>query len=228
MEYTVSKAIIAAFFAASLGVQAGAATHSKSLVVESPADLPEAAQRSSEAMYLYETGDGRAFLYLEQDKGRTLAILDVTDLAAIRSVGQVQIDAKAPYDFVETLMDSAALVHYRDGSGFAVINFKKFKQPVLTAAPQLQHPANAEPLGSRALLVASSTHPMTQPEDPQYQVFDVSNPSNPAVLATIKGVQERLKRAETGTLFMLGDAGLTVIRRPNLEAEYKIESTYVN
>ena len=227
MKYTVSKAIIAAIFAASLGVQAEAAKHSKSLVVVSPADLPEAAQRSSEAMYLHETGDGREFLYLEQDKGRTLAILDVTDLAAIRSVGQVQIDAKAPYDFVKTL-DSAALVHYRDGSGFAVINFKKFKQPVLTAAPQLQHPANAEPLGSHALLVASSTHPMAQPEDPEYQVFDVSNPSNPAVLATIKGVHERLERAETGTLFLLGDAGLTVIRRPDVEAEYKIESTYVN
>jgi len=228
MKYTISKAMIAAIFAASLGVQAEAATHSKSLVLESPADLPEAAQRSSEAMYLHETGDGRSILYLEQDRGRTLAILDVTDLAAIRAIGQVSLPASSPYDFVEAVRDSAVLIRYRDHSGFAIINFRKVKTPVLTAAPEFEHPAYAEHIGSNGLLLTSATHPVAQAEDPTYELFDTSNPSKPTRLATVDGVQQRLDRTETGTTFLLGKDGLTVIRRPHVEDEYKIESTYVN
>jgi len=68
--------MLAAIFAASVTVQANAQTHSRSIVVESPSDLPEMAQRSCEAMYLHDTGAGQTVLYLEQDQGRTLAILD--------------------------------------------------------------------------------------------------------------------------------------------------------
>jgi len=228
MNYNIGKIMVAAILAATVSVQGNAKTHSKSVVVVSPSNLPELAQRNSEAMYLHETGDGRAVLYLEQDKGRTLAILDVTDLAAIRAVGEVQIDAKAPYDFVQALTDSAALVRYRDGSGFAVINFKKFKQPALTAAPQFEHPAYAQAISSTTLLLTSTTHPIVQAEDPTYELLDISNPSKPVTLATVDGVQQRVDRTETGTTFLLGQSGLTVIRRPHVEDEYKIESTYVN
>jgi hypothetical protein len=57
---------------------------------------------------------------------------------------------------------------------------------------------------------------------------DVSNPSKPATLATIYGVQERLERQDTGTVFLLGSNGLTVVRRPNVEQEYEIHQTQVN
>ncbi len=63
--------MLAAIFAATVTVQANAQTHSKSIVVESPSDLPEMAQRSSEAMYLHDTGAGQTVLYLEQDQGRS-------------------------------------------------------------------------------------------------------------------------------------------------------------
>jgi hypothetical protein len=228
MHNGVGKIMVAVVFAATASVQANAKNHSESIVVVSPSDLPEMAQRSSEAMYLHETGGGRTILYLEQDQGRTLAVLDVSDPGAIRAVAQVSIAARSPYDFVETLSDSAALIHYRDNSGFAVINFKKFKKPVLTEAPQFQDPASAEPIGHDGLLLASTTHPAGQAEGPKYQVFDVSNPSNPTALATVEGLQQRLERTETGTLFLLSNKGLTVIRRPNKEEEYKFQSTYIN
>jgi hypothetical protein len=228
MKHRIGKIMVAAIFAATVSVQANARTHSKSVVVVSPSDLPEMAQRSSEAMYLHETGGGQTVLYLEQDQGRTLGILDVTDPGAIRAIAQVSIPATSPYDFVETLMDSAVLIHYRDDSGFAIINFKKFKKPVLTAAPQFEHPAYTEPLGHSGLLLTSTTRAIAQAEDPEYQLFDVSDPSHPAALATVKGVQQRLERTETGTTLLLGNTGITVIRRPNVEEEYKIESTYTN
>ena len=223
MSNTISKMIVAAAVAATVSVQADARTHSKSIIVESPSDLPEMAQRNSEAMYLHYTGDGRAILYLEQDQGRTLAIVDVSDPAAIRAVEQVPVDARSTYDFVQTLSDSAVLIHYRDHSGFAVIDLKKFKRPVLTEAPQIRHPARVEALGNNGLLLASTTHPSPEAEDPEYEVFDMSDPSRPASLATFEGVKQRLERQETGTVFLLGNSGLTVIRRPGVEEDYAAE-----
>lgn len=222
MRNSTSKIIVAGIFAAALSVQANA-TQSRSIVVESPSQLPEIAQRDSQAMYLHYTGDGRAILYLEQDQGRTLAIVDVTDPAAIRGVARVSVDAASPYDFVDTLHESAVLVRYRDDSGFAVINLKHFKKPVLTQAQQFQHAAGVETLGQNGLMMVSNTVPSLRAQDPDYKIFDVSNPSNPAALATVDGVQQRLERSETGTTFFLGKDGLTVVRRPRAEEDYAAE-----
>ena len=221
MKHKIFKITVAAIFAATVSVQANARTHSQSIVVESPSDLPEMAQRSSEAMYLHETGSSRTVLYLEQDQGRTLGILDVTDPGAIRAIARVSIPATSPYDFVETLQDSAVLIRYRDQSGFAVVNFKKFNNPVLTAAPQFQNPARVEAFGNNGLLLAYTTRTSSEGEDPDYEIFDMSDPSKPALLATVEGVQQSLERQETGTLFLLGKGGdLTVIRRPDVEEAY--------
>lgn len=135
-------------------------------------------------------------------------------------IGQASVAARAPYDFVGEASDSASLAEYRDHSEFAVINFKKYKQPVLINT-QWQYPAQTETLGSDSLLLASTTTPRLAVLDPQYQVVDVSNPANPATLGTIEGVQERLERKETGTVFFLGRNGLTVLRRPNVEKDYR-------
>jgi hypothetical protein len=228
MNYKIGKCLVAAIFIAGVGVQADAKTQSKSIIVESSSDLPEIAQRKGDAMYLRETGGGQTLLYIEQDNGQTLAILDVTDLGAIRPVAKVSLAAKSPYDFVETLSDSSALVHYRDHSGFGVINFKNSKMPVLTEAPQFEHPSQAEAVGHAGLLLTSMNHPINQAPDPQYEIFDVSNPSNPTRLATVDGVTQRLDREETGTIFVLGNNGLTVIRRPHVEQEYDLETNYTN
>jgi len=221
MKATSSRMLVAVMFAATVIVQAQATTQSKSVVVESASDLPEIAQREIEAMYLYDTEHEQTLLYLEQNAGRTLAILDVTDPARIRAIGQVSVDARAPYDFIQAASDSTALVEYRDHSGFAVISFKKFKQPVLVET-QWQYPARAETLGSNSLLLASAPTTIVPARDPRYQVVDVSHPSKPVTLATIEGVRERLERQETGTVFFLGSNGLTVVRRPHVEEEYEI------
>jgi hypothetical protein len=224
----VGRIILAVVIAASASFHANAKAHPRSIVVESPSNLPEAAQHSSEAMYLLRLPSGQAILYLEQDKGRTLAILDVSDPGAIRALGQVSIAAPSPYDFVETLKDSAILIHYRDNSGFATIHFKKFKKPVLTEAPELQQLTHAEALGDDGLVLASTAPSPAPAEVTQYEIFNISNPSKSAALATVEGVRQRLERTETGTLFLLGNAGLTVIRHPAIEEEFKIEATFVN
>lgn len=221
MKAISTRFVVAVVFAATLMVQAHAKTQSKSVVLESPSDLPEIAQRPSEAMYLYDTEHGQTVLYLEQNAGRTLAILDVTDPARIRAIGQVSVDARGPYDFVRAASDSGALVEYRDHSGFAVVNFRKYKQPVLVET-QWQYPAQAEALGRNSLLLSATPAPSIPVPDPPYQIVDVSNSDKPATLATIEGVQERLERRDTGTVFLLGSNGLTVVRNPQLEEENEI------
>jgi len=221
MNQSISKILVAAIFVVAVSVQAE--VRSKAIVVESPSDLPELAQGRSEAMYLHHTGEAQAILYLERNQGRNLAFLDVTDPAKIKAVGQVSIDAPSAYDFVQDLADSAVLIRYRNHSGFAVISFKNYKQPVLKGEPEYLHPASVEPDGSSALLLVSANAATAPPREPDYEVLNISNPSSPTPLATISGVIQRLDRPQTGTVFLLNDQGLTVIRRLAAEREHQIE-----
>jgi hypothetical protein len=179
-------------------------------------------------MYLYTNGSGQAFLYLEQDQGKSLAILDVSNAGSIREVGRVSLAVQSAYDFVQSLSHSAALIRYRDGSGFAVITFRKYKQPVLVAAPALPNLANIQAFGHNTLLFASANNPSSPSQDNQCEVIDVSNPAKLKSLVAIHGLKQRLERPDTGTLFLLGSDGLTVIRRPSIEEQYQYESTYSN
>src|SRR5258706_10258443 len=189
MNRRISKILVAAGFVGGISSQAGAEVHSKAIVVEFPSDLPELAQGRGEAMYLHRTADGKAILYIEREQGRTLAFLDVSDPAKIKAVGQVSLEAPAPYDFVQDLAESAVLIHYRNHSGFAVIGFKNYRQPVLKSEPSYLHPASAQAEGSRGLLLVSGNRASAAPaREPEYEVLSSSNPSNPTPLATIQGV----------------------------------------
>jgi hypothetical protein len=228
MRISIRKTSLIAVLAVTATAQAGTKSHSSSIVIDSPADLPELAQHRSEAMYLHTNGSGQAFLYLEQDQGKSLAILDVSNPGSIRDVGRVSLAVRSTYDFVQSLSHSAALIRYRDGSGLAVITFKKYKQPVLVAAPGLPNLANIQAFGQNTLLFASAGNPSSPSQDNQCEVIDVSNPAKPKSLVAIHGLKQRLERQDTGTLFLLGSDGLTVIRRPSIEEEYQYESTYTN
>src|ERR1700756_4949689 len=131
MNQNIRKMVVAATFVIAVSAPAGAIVRTKAIVVESPSDLPELAQGRGEAMYLYRTGEAKAILYIERDQGRRLAFLDVSDPANIKAVGQVSLEAPSAYDFVQDLAESAVLIHYRNHSGFAVIGFKDYRQPVL-------------------------------------------------------------------------------------------------
>ena len=94
MNRSISKTLVVAIFVTfGVVVNVRAEVLSKAIVVESPSDLPELAQGRCDAMYLHRTAAAQAILYLQRDRGRKLAILDVTDPAKIRAVGEVSIDA---------------------------------------------------------------------------------------------------------------------------------------
>src|ERR1700739_4061456 len=225
MNQSISKVLIAAtFMTFGVAVNVRSEVRTKAIVVESPSDLPELAQGRCDAMYLHRPASARAILYLQRDRGRKLAILDVTDPGKIRAVGEVSMDAPSAYDFVQDLANSGVLIHYRNHSGFAVISFKNYKQPVLKNEPEYLHPASVETDGSSALLLVSASSASAPPRDPEFEVLDISNPSSPTPLATIPGVIQRLDRPSTGTVFLLNDQGLTVVRRLAAEHEHNIEN----
>lgn len=225
MKNGMKKWMVAAIFAMIVSVQANASVRSKTIIVDLPSDLPELAQGRSEAMYLHHTHAAQAILYLEKDQGRKLAILDVTDPAHIQAVGQVSVAAPATYDFVQYLGNSTVLIHYRNHSGFAIISFKNYKEPVLTAEPGYLHPAKVQPDGTDAFLLVSAqgTTSVAIREPQYYEVLSVSGSSGPTPLATVKGVIQRVDRPGTGTIFLLNEQGLTVVRSLAAEEEHQRE-----
>jgi len=80
----------------------------------------------------------------------------------------------------------------------------------------------AETLGESGLLVTSQVHKYVPAVARDYLVVDIAA-SDPTQLATVKDVKHRVTNDETGTTFLLGSNGLTVVRRLNIENDYKVQ-----
>ena len=81
--------------------------------------------------------------------------------------------------------------------------------------------STAETLGESGLLVARQNYMYVPAVARDYQVVDIAA-SYPAQFATVKDVKHRVTNDETGTTFLLGSDGLTVVRRLRIENDYKI------
>jgi hypothetical protein len=180
-------------------------------------------------MYLHSTGDGQTILYVETNNGQRLSVINVTDPAKVKGVAQILINAPAPFDFVEDVGDSAALIRYRDHAGFAVLSFHKYNHPTLSDSSQLGVAGSTEKLGETGLLLTAAMDTGVRAPSAlrSYDVLDTSNPSHPAVLASVDGVVQRLSRDETGTLFLLSNQGVTMVRRPRVEEDYAVQQMHL-
>lgn len=211
---------------ATTGISAEAAigAHSKTILVESPSQLPVLAEKEAEAMYLYHMGDGRSLLYIETQGGCELSALDVTDPAKITAVTKTQLATKKAFDFVQDVGDGGALIRYRDGSGVALLSFRKYRHPVLADRPILDRANASETLGGAGLLLSSNdvvSNPIGDPRN--YKVLDTSDASQPGLLASVPAVKQRLSKPDTGTLFLLNADGVTVVRQLQVERENEID-----
>jgi hypothetical protein len=210
--------MVSALVIAGIPAQGATRHHSQNIVVNSPSQFPALAQIGAEALYLHELGDGRAMLYVEDHGGRALSILDVTNPAAIKLVGHAEIAAKGPFDFVPDLMNDGALIRYREGSGFALIDFKHWMRPSIVEVAESVNATNTDAIGTHGLLLASnSVMPAPTRAMQTYDVVDTSDFSQPIRLATIQAVTQRVSKSDTGTIFLLNPSGITVVRRPGAE-----------
>ena len=94
--------------------------------------------------------------------------------------------------------------------------------------PGLQHAGYSESLGDSTLLIVDQLRFDSPAIARDYQVVDTSNPADPFLLYTVKQVNATLSRNETGTTFLLGHDGLTIIRRPQVEDQFQTEQRFTN
>jgi hypothetical protein len=192
------------------------------LLLVSPADLPELARQNGEAMLLHETGDGRTFLYIEQNHGARLAIFDVSDPSDIRQQGMVQLDAQGVFDFASAVGEHAELVRFRDGQKEALLDLHKAKAPAIQMVQELKlRDEMVRQENSGGMMALSVTSKSTEGYQPKEKVNELA-----VDLQGIRGVPDVTKvRAEvtndeSGTTFLLTADGLYVVRRPDVEVEY--------
>jgi hypothetical protein len=223
----IFPAAITSFFLGS-ALLAGTATaeivsHSKNLIIEQPTNLPEFAQRPGIAFHLYtESGDGNAYLYVEQHNGQRLVVFDVTDPGRIKMVRTVKLAVSAPFEFAEPV-GTSVLVRFVNNQGVALLDLRKPKSPVLKTISGLQYSGHAEPLGESTFMVTNNAPMGLANVSRDYKIVDASNATNPVLLDSADLVTRTITRDETGTTFLLGQNGLTVIRRPRVEQEYQAE-----
>jgi len=194
-------------------------SRSKELVVMEAHDLPEQAQLLGNSLFLHSDNAGSTYLYVEQQQGARLSVFDVTDPARIKLVVSTPLAAEGAFDFVRPLGDNTELVYFRDGQKEAVLDLRKAKRPVLQMISAVTDFGPAEALGESGFLVTSQPYKYVSAVGRNYQVIDIAAS---AQLATVKDVRHRVTNNETGTTFLLGPNGLTVVRRLSVENDYKV------
>jgi hypothetical protein len=142
--------------------------------------------------------DGRTLLYIEQNQGARLATFDVTDPVHIKGNGSVQLDASGPFDFISSLGNQAELVRFRQRQD-AVLDLPRMKDPQLKTVQGLTLPAARD-----------------------YQVLDTVTAYELNRVFDVNPVRAEISKADTGTIFMLTDNGLYVIRRPGVESIHQL------
>ena len=213
--------VVTASFLSTSSAEAEIHSRSKQLVVMGAPDLPEQAQTPGNSLFLHSDGAGSTYLYIEQQRGARLSVFDVTDPARIKLVVSTPLAAEGAFDFVRPIGDHAELVYFRDSQKEAVLDLRKAKRPVLRAISTTTGLGPAETLGENGFLVTSQPHHYVPAVARDYQVIDIAA-SIPTQLVTVKDVKHRTTNDETGTTFLLGSDGLTVVRRPHVEEEYKV------
>ncbi len=112
-------------------------------------------------------------------------------------------------------------VTFRDSQKEAVLDLRKTKRPVLRMISTVTDLGPAVALGESGFLVTSQAHKYAPAVARDYQVIDVAA-SIPTQLATVNDVKHRVTNDYTGTTFLLGPNGLTVVRRLSVENDYKV------
>lgn len=218
--------VVAAAVLSTSSAEAEVHSKSKELVVMEARDLPEQAELPGNSLFLHSDSAGSTYLYVEQLQGARLSVFDVTDPARIKVVVSTPLATEGAFDFVRPLGEKAELVYFRDGQREAVLDLRKATRPVFRVISTVTDLSQAETLGESGLLATSQTYRYASTVGRDYQVIDIGA-SAPAQLATIKDVRHRVTNNETGTTFLLGTNGLTVVRRLRIESEYKVQQLHM-
>jgi hypothetical protein len=189
-------------------------------IVQQLSSKPEFTQNSTQDLLLRADEHGTSYLYVEQQQGALLTVFDVTDPQHMKLTAEVPTEAHAAFDFVAPVGATSELIAFRDGSGNAVLDLRKAKAPRLSNVGGGATPN--ELLGNSGYLTSSLTQGKAVALQPR-EVQLVETTGTPRTIATMANVTRQINRAETGTIFLLGDGKVTVIRRIDAERQYAID-----
>jgi hypothetical protein len=190
--------------------------HSPDLVVVRPADLPPSAQIGGQAMYLSSPGFAQ-YLYIEQNNGRHLAVLDVTDPAHTRAAAEVEIKSP-PFAFVRDLDEESVLVRFIGSERpeeFGILDLRHARKPVLRPLDELSQ-ARASAISDSGRLLFDAYLPSAG----EANEFSYTVRSQPVV--AINNIRREITDEETGRRFFLTSNGLWIVRQPQVERENEI------
>ncbi len=228
----VTTLVVSAGLMFSVSLAQAASHHLKTnILVQASTTLPDLAQQRSEDILLHYDSAGTPYLYVEQQQGARLLVLNVDDSAHIKVVASFATGISRPYDFVQQLGETIEQIRFRDGSGSALLNMRAAKSPqIVNVENTVDEPVN--PLGDSAYLAVSipSAQQRTNIAGRDYRVIKLGTAAHPAVttVATIAGVTRIVERPNTGTTFVLGAQGLTVIRNLDTEQQYATEEAILD
>jgi hypothetical protein len=203
-------------------VCAQAATLANSnFIVQDLSTKPEFAQNTSQDLLLHDGDNGSTYLYVEQRQGAILAVFDVTNPDHMKLTASVHTEARGSYDFVFPIGANSELIAFRDGSGTAVLDLRKGKTPRITPI-EGSAALPTEMLGTAGYL-ASTQHATPAAPAQLRDIQLIETNQAPHLRTTVTGVTKQIARQETGTLFLLGDDKVTVIRRMDSERDYAFQ-----
>src|ERR1700733_560207 len=151
------------------------ASSSNDIVVLQPQDLPQLSRAAGQSMELLSPGNGRTYLYIEQQQLGQLLILDVTDMAHIKEAGVVKLDLPAAFDFASSAGPTASLIRFRGTGTCAILSYANPLHPTLSGATDPIHGTEAEPINRHGLLISESRIPSSTLPPRDYQIVDSSN-----------------------------------------------------
>ncbi|HWZ51697.1 MAG TPA: hypothetical protein VNW54_09560 [Granulicella sp.] len=205
-----------------LGAALPASAHERhNFIVQDLSTKPAFTQNTSQDLLLRSDNRGDTYLYVEQQQGTVLAVFDVTDPEHMKFVASIATEAHKAYDFVTPIGTSAELVAFRDGFGTAILDLRKAKAPSLSAAEGVA----AKPtqiLGGAGYLASSVPQlQATAPQPREIQLVETTR--SPRLLSTFPSVTKQVDRPETGTVFLLSQGKVQVIRSLDAERQYDMD-----
>jgi hypothetical protein len=220
-----ASAILAGTAAATIPASALVFLKPKLLVQSLPGDSA-IAQSPTQDILLRADGNGATYLYVEQQQGALLAVFDVTDPEHMKLVASVRTEARAAYDFLAPI-GTAEQIAFRDGSGTALLDLRKPRAPRLSATSTQQTRA-IEPLGASGYLSSSIPQAELPTAAQQRDVQLVASGRHPRMLASLTGVTRQAERPATGTVFLLADGKVNIVRSLDAELQYEDNQIFPN
>ena len=190
------------------------------LEVVTSSALPPQALLPTQDLMLYSNRFTNAWLYLEQKQGARLIVLNVSEPSKIRLAADVPTGLQKPYDLIPVRHKHYAIVRFRDGSGQMLLNLSHPRAPRLLPAPASLPVATLSEHNFESPAMELRTVGETTGEGQDIQVIEPG--ATPKPIATISHVTRQTYRRETGTLFLLGDDRLTVIRSLGKELDWEL------